>query len=73
MSIHCEEGVYSKQHCLWNLSLTEIKVSAMSQLTSLKTSTKDLKTRKLISLCYNKKHSFKDSLWRSAYFKQYCL
>ena len=22
MSIHCKEGVYSKQHCLWNWSLT---------------------------------------------------
>ena len=22
MSIHCKEGVYSKQYCLWNWSLT---------------------------------------------------
>ena len=56
MSIHCKEGVYSKQYCLWNWLLLEMvelvnRILSM-QLTDVENKTfkvKDInKTRKLI-------------------------
>ena len=56
MSIHCKEGVYSKQHCLWNWLLTgNGKVSAQNAVIAVNCrwkqdiQGKDInKTRKLI-------------------------
>ena len=70
--IHCEEGVYSKQHCLWNLSLTgNGKVSAQNTVIAVNCrwkqdiQGKDInKTRKLIYTWIMHWHFVYHSLWR---------
>ena len=83
-SIHCEEVVYSKQHCLWNRLLFEI-VHSVHRILSLQLTVVENKTFKVKKLIKHATYFTHEGSWKrntlfesihwekSVYSKQYCL